>query len=122
MCNIRVRIKRIAIAKCDLFFHYRDATKNLILLFSRYRTLCKHKKNAREFHLYCWNHVCKVSEWCLVDFFHCEVKVSTQILVHDICIAKYKKFSAYGGVPMALWAIFFVMQDIYVNSMPEYWS
>ena len=23
-----------------------------------------------EFYLYCWNHVCKVNEWCLVDRFH----------------------------------------------------
>ena len=25
-------------------------------------------KNTREFHLYCWDHVCKVNEWCLAEF------------------------------------------------------
>ena len=60
---------------------------NFILLFLRYNTLCKTRKNTREFHLHCWDDVCKVNEWCLVDCFHCEVRVSTQIMVHDDDIA-----------------------------------
>ena len=24
-------------------------------------------KNTCEYHLYCWNHVCKVNEWCLAN-------------------------------------------------------
>ena len=69
--------------------------------------LCaKHEKNTREFHLYCWDHVCKVNESCLVDCFHSEFRVSTQIMVRGYYIAKCKK-SACDGLLMALWAIFF---------------
>ena len=59
-----------------------------------------------EFNLYCWDHVCKVNEWCLVDCFHHEFRVSTQIKVPDYCIMKCKKFSAGGSLLMVLWAIF----------------
>ena len=52
------------------------------------------KKHTNEFHLYCWNHVFKVNEWCLVDCFLHKFKVSNQIMVHSCCIAKCKKFSA----------------------------
>ena len=51
----------------------------------------KHKRNTCEFYLYGWDHVCKVNEWCLVDCFHCKLRVSTQIMVSDYCIAKQKK-------------------------------
>ena len=68
--------------------------KNLILLFSRCKTFCKPRENTYELHLYCWDHVYKVNEWCLVDCFHREFGVSTQIILRH-CIAKYKKFSAY---------------------------
>ena len=54
----------------------------------------------------------------LVDCFHREFKVSTQIMVHDYCIAKCKKSSTCGGLLMALWTIFFTIQNIYVNSNP----
>ena len=43
-------------------------------------------KNTHEFHFCCWDHVCKVNEWCLIDCFYHEFKVSTQIMVHDHCI------------------------------------
>ena len=76
--------------------------RNLILLFSRYKTLCKTRKNTREFYLCCWDHVCKVNEWCLVDCFHREFKVPSQIMVRDYFIAKYKMFSACGRLLMAL--------------------
>ena len=69
------RTGRVRIAKCNLFFHYRDAKENLILLFSQYKTLCKTRKNTREFHLYCWDHSCKVKELCLIDCFHHEFRI-----------------------------------------------
>ena len=55
--------------------------------------LCaKHEKTC-EFHSYCWDHVCQVNEWCLVECFHHKFRVSTQIMVHNYCITKYKMFS-----------------------------
>ena len=51
-------------------------------------------KNALEFHFYCREYVCKVNEWCLVVCLHREFRVSTQIMVRDYCIAKYKTFTA----------------------------
>ena len=66
--------------------------------------MCKTLKNPCEFHLYCWDHVYKVNEWCLVDFFHREPSFSTQIMVRDYCIAK---------------CIFFTIQNIYVKVNSE---
>ena len=40
--------------------------RNLILLFSLQKTLCK-TRNTCKFHLYCWNHIYKVNECCLVE-------------------------------------------------------
>ena len=51
----------------------------------------KHEK-AREFDLYRWDRVCKVNEWCLVDYFHLKFSVSTQIMVRNYCIAKCRVF------------------------------
>ena len=68
----------------------------------------KHKKTC-ECHLYCWDHVCKVNEQCLVDYFHSKFRVSTPIKVCDYCIAKCK-FSTYGGLLMALQAIFLLIK------------
>ena len=67
------------------------------------------KKNTHEFYLCCWDHVCKVNEWCLADCFSHKYGVSTQIMVHDYCIANCKKSSACGGPLMALWSIFFTI-------------
>ena len=72
--------------------------KNLILLFTDTKLGAKHKKTC-EFHLCYWDHVCQVNEWCLVDCFHCEFKVSTQIIVCNYCTAKCK-FSACGRLLM----------------------
>ena len=80
--------------------------RNLMLLFSRYKTLSK-TKSTREFHVYCWYHICKVNECCLVECFHREFRISTQDLyLNDYCIARCKKFSACEGLLLALWAIF----------------
>ena len=80
--------------------------RNLILLCSQYKTLGKTWKNTREFHLSCWDHVGTVNKWCLVDCFHCKLRVSTQIMVSDYCIVKCKKFSTCGRLLMALVPIF----------------
>ena len=86
---------------------------NLILLNSLYKILCKTRKNALEFHLYCWDHVRKVNEWCLVDCFCCEFRVFTQVMVRDYCIAKCKKFSACSRLLVALWANYVAIKNIY---------
>ena len=57
----RVQIKCIAIAKCDLFFHYRNA-KEISFYYFRDTKLCAKHEKTSEFHLYCWDHVWKVSE------------------------------------------------------------
>ena len=62
-------------------------------------------QNTHEFQLCCWDHVCKVNEWCLVDCFHREFKVSTHIMVCHFWIMKYKTF-------------FFTIQHVYANSNP----
>ena len=102
---------------CEMrsFFPLLQCQRNLILLFLRYKTLYRThthtQKNIREFHLYCWDHVCKVNGWCLVDCFHCGFKVSIQLMVRDYCIAKCKKFSTCSRLVMALWAIFFAIHN-----------
>ena len=78
----KVRIKRIAIAKCDLFFHYGHAKEISLYYFCDIK-LCKTQKNTGEFNLYCWDHVCRVNEWCLVDCFHWEFTGFSQIIVRD---------------------------------------
>ena len=70
---------------------------SIILLLSQYKTC--------EFH--CWDHVCKVNEWCLVDCFFCKFSISTQIMVCDYCSAKCKKFAACGRLLIDLCTIFF---------------
>ena len=36
--------------------------RNIILLFSQHKTFCKTQKSTCEFHLYCWDRVCKVMD------------------------------------------------------------
>ena len=71
-----------------------------------------------EFHLYCWDHVCKVNEWCLVDCFHCNFRVSIQIMVCYYCITKCKKFLACGKLSILLQTVFLVIQNICINLNP----
>ena len=82
-----VQIKRIAITKCDLFFHYHNVKE---ISFYYFRDT-KYEKTG-EFHLYCWDHVCKVNELCLVDCFHREFRASTQIMVCAIASQNTKRF------------------------------
>ena len=65
------------------------------------------KKKKCEFHLYCWDHVCKVNELCLVGCFHRKCRVSTQIMVHNYCIKMIcKNFSTCDRLLMKGWTIF----------------
>ena len=98
LCNLKVRIESIVIAKCDHFFHYHDAKE------ISYKTL--NKTGTRKFHLYCWDHVCKVHEWCLFDSSHIQFRISTQKTVHNYCIAKCKTFSTCSRLLMAFRAVF----------------
>ena len=64
-----------------------------------------HDKNIQS-----WSPVCKVNEWCLVDCFHCKCRVSTQIMVFNDCITKYKMFSTCTRLLVALWVIFLLFK------------
>ena len=46
------------------------------------------------------------------------------MIVHDYCIVKCKKISACGRLLMTLLAIFFAIQNIYINLNPKshWWS
>ena len=85
-------------------FPLSQCQRNLILLFSRYKPLCESRKNIWTQLRSCF----KVNEWCLVDCFHREFRVSTQITSKYAIIASQnkKKFSACGGLSMALRTIF----------------
>ena len=102
----------------SIFFSIIVMPKKSHFIFSQYKTLFKTRIKTREFHLNCWDHVCKVNEWCLVYCFYRKFRVSTRTMVRDYCIAKWKTFSTCGGHLMAHWAIFFVIQNIYINSNP----
>ena len=95
----RVPIKHITINECDLFFHYHDV-KEISFYHFHYT-----KHETSEFHLYCWDHVFKVNENCLVEFFHQKFRVSTQIMILNDCIKKCEKFSVCIELLMAVRAI-----------------
>ena len=91
-------------------------SKKSHFILLRHKIVCKTQK-TREFHLYCWNHVCKVNEWCLVDCLHHEFRVSTQwsrLLHREI----YKVFQLRRAFNGPLGHFFFAIQNIYVNSNP----
>ena len=89
----RVRINVLGSWNAIYFSIIAVPKKSLFTIFA-IKNCAKHEK-TREFHLYCWDHVCEVNEWCLVDCFHCEFRVSTQMMVRDYCIAKCKNFSRF---------------------------
>ena len=117
--NIRVRIKRITIAKCNLFFDYRDTKEILLYYFCNTKLCAKHKKRHLN-SIYTAGimfirqidgvqvtvSMVNLDRWCLVDCFHGEFGVSTQIKVSNYCISKCKMFSTCDGLLVALWAIF----------------
>ena len=79
-------------------FPLSQCQRNLILPFYQ---LCTKHEITFEFHLYYWDHVCKVNEWCLVDYFHCEFRVSTEIMAYDCC-TKCRMLSAHSEL---IWTI-----------------
>ena len=72
-------------------------------------------KNTCEFHLDYWDHVCNVNERCLVNCFHHEFRVSTQIVVPDFCITKCKVFCLLPAFNSSSGLFFFVIQIIIVH-------
>ena len=79
------------IAKYVLFFHSMMLKKSHLTIFI-IQNFVSNTKNTCEFHLDYWDHVCNVNERCLVNCFHHEFRVSTQIVVPDFCITKCKVF------------------------------
>lgn len=96
---------RVLRSRNTIHFSIITMPKKYLFCFCDNKTLCKTHKKTHEFHLFHKDHVYKVNE-CLCDCFHCNFGVSTQITVHNYCIAKYKNFSAFGRFLMVLWAIF----------------
>ena len=112
----RDQIRRIAIAKCDLHSHYCDFKEMSFYYLCDTKFCAKHEEKTREFHLYCLDHVCKANEWCLVGCFYREIRVSTQIMVCDYCIAKRKVFRLRRTCNDPSGHFFFAIQNIYINS------
>ena len=71
---IRIQIKHIAITNCDLFSIIVMSKKSHCTIFVIQNFVQNTKKNLREFHLCCWDHVSKANG---VDCFHHEFRVST---------------------------------------------
>ena len=76
-------------AKCNLFFQYRDAKEFLFNYFRDTKLCAKHKKSPVN-SVY-WDHLCKVNKWCLVDCFHREFMVSIQIMFITIIASRNAK-------------------------------
>ena len=55
----------------------------------------------------------------VIMYFHCEVKVSTQINGKELLHRKMQKFSTCGGLLRTFRAIFLAIQNIYVTSNPD---
>ena len=95
-----VRIKRIAMAKCDLLFHYRDA-KEISFYYFHDQSFVQSLNMFVIVHLYCWDHVCKVNERCLVGCFHREFRISTPpfalplVACHDSHLASHSPNISY---------------------------
>ena len=115
----RVRIKHKEIEKWDLLSCYHDK-KYLFTIFCITELCAKHTHthththNTFEFHLYCWDHFCKVNEWCLVACFHHKFRVYTQIVVRNCCIAKWKKFFT-GSIFFLQFKTFMLIRILFCN-------
>ena len=101
--------------KMEYIYSLLRCQRNLILQFSRYKTLYKTWKNKYEFYLHCWDHVCKANEWRSFDCFHHKFRVSTKTMVCDYCITKCKKCSTRDRLLMIIWLIFLGIQNICMN-------
>ena len=91
----------------EIYFFITAMPKISFYYFRDTKPCAKHTKSVREFHLFYWNHVCKVNEWCLVNCFHSKFRVSMQIIVRNYCIAKCKRLSVCSWILMNLRGIFF---------------
>ena len=77
--------------------------RNLILLFSIQNVVQNMKKHMWILFILLWS--CLYGKWCLVECFHYEFRVSTQIMVRNYSITKCK-FSTCGGILMAFGSFF----------------
>ena len=114
-CNNSLYNNNARIAKFELsvsqsrnaiYFSIIAMPKSHLTFFAIQNFVQNAKKKTPEFQLSCWNHTCKDNDWCLVDCFHCEFRISTQIMVHDYSIAKCKTFSTCIMFLMAFRVIF----------------
>ena len=88
-------MKRIAITKCDIFFIIAIPKKSDFAIFAIQNFVQNTKKQTWISFMF-WDHISKVNEWCLVDCFHHEFRLSIQIMVYDDFIAKCKRFFVCG--------------------------
>ena len=94
--------------------------RNLILLFLWYKTLCKTKKQMNS--LYIIPRSCLLGKWMIFSWLlPSRIRVSTQIMVHNYCTAKNRKFSTSGRLLMALQAIFLWLKIFaLITTLQEY--
>ena len=80
--------------------------KSHFTIFAIQNFVQKHEKTG-EFYLYCWDHVCKVNEWCLY------LNSNAQLLQHKMqnVFHLWRVFNDSS-------VVFFQAQNIYVNLKP----
>ena len=84
---------------------------NFILIFSWHKASCKTHTKKHEFHLYCWNHVCKVNDWCLVYCFNHKFRVSAQKLQNFPHLVNFSE--SFG--PFFLFKVLALIQTLIYN-------
>ena len=105
MNSPRFQSKCIVIVNCDLFFHYCNAKEISLYYIVVMQNVLQNMNLFVTAHLYWWDDVFKVNEWCLIDCFHCKCRVSTQVMVLHFPL---KKFSSCSRLLKALSTIFFL--------------
>ena len=78
------------------------------------------QNTIREFHLYCWDHICKVNEWCLVDCFHREFRVSTYAIIVQSNL--YKATTLGTTQKWSSWAGGRLIEHLYKMTTNQMWS
>ena len=112
MNSPRFQSKCIVIVNCDLFFHYCNAKEISLYYIVVMQNVLQNMNLFVIAHLYWWDDVFKVNEWCLIDCFRCKCRVSTQVMVLHFPL---KKFSSCSRLLKALSTIFFAIQNSYIN-------
>ena len=79
-----------------IYFSIFAMSKKSYFTISGDTNLCAKQKKHRQIPFILLESCFEVNEWCLVDYFHREFRVSTQIIVRNYCIPKYKTFFACG--------------------------